>query len=234
MRDTHLVLIEGPVGAGKSTTAELLAERMQATNMNVAQLHGFDPSHPIRTRCERSARRLMENGALEVSPRDPQDATLHTAPQWAALSRDLRREGRVLIAEGKYFQQCLEYVFLLGATESEIFAEQQRIIAACESSAPLLIYLDSTDRRDTLQRAIEERPDGWLPWLGGFLSLHPWAKRAGISGPDVVAAFYEAWAPIERELFARHPHPKLLLTDSHLDWPAAQARIDAFLMGDSP
>lgn len=221
---TRLILIEGPVGAGKSTLAEWVGEHLRARGREVEQPHGFDPDHAITTRCERRARahgRGEDLGELVV---DETDELVFTAPQWEQLAR--APSDTIFVFEGKYFQQCLEYPRHLGADADVVLSEQRRIVSAIAPLRPVLIYLGTSDLLGQIARVAKVRPPEWLGWLGGFFARHPWSMA---NGTDTVEAFYSAWEPLERELVRAHPEPKLELLDSHLDWERARERIATFL-----
>ena len=225
---TQLVLIEGPVGAGKSTIAEWVARHLRARGRDVEQPHGFDPAHPIRTLCEQRARTHSRGEDLGELVHDEHDEEVYTAPQWTRMVDALCDGDRVLVAEGKYFQQCLEYPRHLGASDQAVLREQSRIIEAIRPAAPVLIYLGSSDVAAQIRRVASQRPESWLEWLGGFFALHPWSRGRG---SESVFEFYEAWSSFEAHLVREHPAPKLELLDSHEDWDAARDRIAAFLEG---
>ena len=228
--DSRLILFEGPVGAGKSTTCELLGERLRARGKTARDWFGFDVDHPITTRCERLARRYL-GGEEDVGPPtlDPRDETLFTAPRWARFAEELAAGEGMALVEGKYFQQCLEYLFLAGAGREAIRHQQAAIAEAMAPARPRLIYFRVSDPVAHRASVVAERPEGWPAALGGFFALHPWARDRGLEGADAFHAFYEVWAPIEAELFEFHPGPKLALEDAHRDRAAAWVAIERFL-----
>jgi len=232
MSQTRLVLFEGPVGAGKSTSCANLGERLRALGIPATDWFGFTPDHPIETRCERLARRAFGGETdVEPPPLDPDDERLFTAPQWARFAEALSRGDALALVEGKYLQQCLEYPYLCGATRAQLFAVQDAIVDAMAPAHPRLIYFELSDPAAHRAEVVAERPDAWPAALGGFFALHPWAQRRGLTGADAFHAFYDHWLGLETVLVARHRGPKLIVRDAHLDRAAARERIDAFVGG---
>lgn len=227
---TRLVLLEGPVGAGKSTTGRLLAERLRARGVLARSWFGFDPDHPIQTRCEKIARRIFggEEG-VALPSLDPVDELVFTAPQWARLAEELAVGDEVLVVEGKYFQQCLEYPRLLGASVETLHQMQDAIVRAMAPARPRLIHFAPTDRVAHRARVVAERPPSWPAALGGLFGRHPWGRAHGVDGEAAFHAFYDEWDPIELALAERHDGPRLTLVDADLDRDAAWRAIDDFV-----
>lgn len=230
MIEARLVLLEGPVGAGKSTTGRLLAERLRERGVLTRDWFGFDPEHPIQTACEKTARRFF-GGEVDVAlpALDPADPLVFTAPQWARLAATLAAGEEVLVVEGKYFQQCLEYPRLLGASVDDLHAMQDAIVRAMTPARPHLVAFAPTDRAAHRARVVAERPATWPGALGGMFARHPWGRSRGLDGEAAFHAFYDEWAPLETTLVERHDGPTLTLVDAHLDREAAWRSIDAFL-----
>jgi len=224
----HFVLLEGTVGSGKSTTGEKLAARFAGAGADARYWFGFDPEHPIDTRVHDVARGWSATGSIEIPANDPSDERVYTAPQWARLAARAREEEATLVLEGKYFQQCLEYLYLLGAGNAAIFAEQDRIVDAITPASPALVYFAHTDRRAHRELTVAQRPESWVPWLGGILAAHPWGIARGLSpGLATFHAFYDEWAAIERELFERHRGAKLEVIDAYVDRDRAARELEA-------
>ena len=226
----RLILLEGPVGAGKSTTGELLAERLTDRGQPARYWFGFDPDHPIATRCERYAR-LVFGGDQDTPPPalDPSDEHVFTAPQWARFCDALAEGDEIAVVEGKYFQQCLEYPYLLGASAEEVRALQAEIAAAMAPAEPRLIAFEVSDPAAHRAAVIAERPPHWPAALGDFFARHPWGRRSGVDGAEAFHAFYDDWAPIEATLIEAHPGPTLRLLDAGSDRDTAWDAIEDFL-----
>lgn len=219
----RLILIEGPLGAGKSTTAEWLASTLRAAGHPTRHHHEHAPDHPIRMKVTQRARAWGE-GELDVTPLDEADEEVFTAPQWAALADEAARGAETLVLEGKLIQLGLMYPLLLGASGATLRAEAARQRAAIEVARPLLVYLDPRDRAAHRARTIASRPEGWVPWLGGFFAQHPFAR--GLDPVDAFHAVLDAWEPYERELALAHPR-RVVIADPYVDWEATQRAIGA-------
>lgn len=226
----RLILLEGPVGAGKSTTGELLAERLCEQGRDASYWFGFRPDHPIATRCECFARLVFGGDTVTEPPAlDRGDERVFTGPQWARFATQLAEGESIAVVEGKYFQQCLEYPYLLGASADEVRALQTEIATAMAPAAPRMIAFEVSEPSSHRAAVVAERPPTWPEVLGGFFARHAWGQRSGVTGAEAFEAFYDEWAPLEADLIERHPGPTLRLRDARDDRDAAWGAIDDFL-----
>ena len=212
---SRLILIEGMIGAGKSTTAATLATRLADRGTAArAYLESAD-DHPIRTRAVDLLR-----GAGEA--RDP---AVYALDQWAALAGRCQSGQETIILEGAFLQNSVMPAFIEDAPIEDVRTAFARIEAYIAPLRPLLVYLRPSDTARAVQQVHRARGDPWSSSNLAFVSDSPWARRRSVRGQAAVIALYRAWEPVVDELLALYSSPTLLLIDPQDDWEGALQRI---------
>jgi hypothetical protein len=213
----RLILVEGMIGSGKTTTAGYLADWLARRGEEVRAFDEGAADHPIRTR------RVDE---LLAAPA-PGDPGAYSAGQWRRLAERCLRDDQTIILESVFLQNSVMPAFIDGApvaAVTDICAEIQRQAAPAE---PFLIYLRPTDIAAAIARVHETRGEPWSSRNVAYVQDCPWARRRNLRGRDAVVRLYQAWDPVVSELFDRYPFPKLMVPDPHHDWPASLHAICA-------
>ena len=217
MAAPRLILIEGMIGSGKTTTAEHLGAWLSRRGEDVRTFDEGAADHPIRTR------RVDE---LLAAPA-PGDPDVYSASQWRRLAERCRHSGQTIILESIFLQNSVMPAFIDGApaaTVTEICAEIQRQAAPAE---PFLVYLRPADIAAAITRTHRARGEPWSSRNLAFVQDSPWARRRGLRGRDAVVGLYQAWEPVAARLFDQYPFGKLMVPDPQHDWPAALRVIRA-------
>ena len=217
MAAPRLILIEGMIGSGKTTTAGYLADWLARRGEDVRAFDEGAADHPIRTR------RVDE---LLAAPA-PGDPGVYSARQWRRLAKQCLRDRQTVILESVFMQNSVMPAFIDGApaaTVTEICAEIQRQMAPAE---PFLVYLRPADIAAAIARMHQTRGDPWSSRNVAYVQDCPWARRRNLRGRDAVVRLYQAWEPMVSRLYDRYPFPKLMVPDPQHDWPAALQAICA-------
>jgi len=213
----RLILVEGMIGSGKTTTAERLADWLSRRGEDVRAFDEGAADHPIRTR------RVDELLAAPV----PGDPDVYSAGQWRRLAERCLRDGQTIILESVFLQNSVMPAFIDDApvaTVTEICTEIQRQAAPAE---PFLVYLRPTDIAAAIARVHQARGEPWSSRNVAYVQDCPWARRRNLRRRDAVIRLYQAWEPVATQLYDRYPFPKLMVPDPQHDWPAALHRICA-------
>ncbi len=208
----RLILFEGMIGAGKSTTAERLAARLTEAGENVRAFLEFAEDHPIRTK-----------GADRARLVDLPGADAYAASQWDVLAARCASGSPTVILESAFLQNSVMPYFIDDcslAVVQEVFAD---IAARVAPAMPLLVYLRPTDIAEAIRRVHAERGEPWSSRNYSFVSACAWAHRRGLVGQQAVIELYRAWEPVVDDLLAAVE--SVVIVDPQRDWDGALNRV---------
>jgi thymidylate kinase len=219
----QLILVEGMIGSGKTTTATRVGDWLARRGENARVFCECAADHPIRTKAED---RLRASASLQAAG-PPGSPGAYAADQWRRLAERCLRDRQTIILESSFLQNSVMPAFIDGApagTIDEIFTTIQRQVAPAE---PLLVYLRPADIGAAIARIYRTRGEPWSSRNVAFVENSPWARRRNLHGQDAVVRLYQAWEPIVTQLYSRYPFAKIMVTDPQLDWQGTLTRICA-------
>lgn len=225
----RLILIEGMIGAGKSTIAGRLTSLLADQGEDVHAFHEFAEDHPIRTKAVDRLRAAYpdQRPAPEDAGRDgrARDRGVYAVEQWGRLAELCRTGRRTVVLESTFLQNSVLPAFVNGAPAAkcaELCARIQRQLAPAE---PLLVYLRPTDVAAAIDRVHDVRGEPWSSWNTATMAASPWAHGRNLHGRNAVVEFYLAWEKVARDLYERYPFAKILIDDPQDRWDAALSAI---------
>ena len=229
MIDTHLVLIEGLPGSGKSTTAHLLAAEITHSGNDCQCFLEWDADHPIPIGDDSAL------GKVIASSREREPSVLQ---QWQHIAQVARSQEIVTVMESRFWQTSVMLMYIAGMPKEDVLASNQCVITAIQALKPVMIYFAIDDPKMFARRTIQLKEEewqrsgiqgGWAQHLYDAFDTQPWFTQRGLSGMEGMLAFWEEWARVSEELYARLPFPKIMIRNPHEDWPAAMKQMRDFL-----
>ncbi len=235
MGAARLILIEGMIGSGKTTTAVRVGDWLARQGENARVFLEGDADHPVRTRAEDRLR-----AAADLRPAGPPGSPAggpaggspggYPSDQWRRLAERCLRGRQAIILEGSFLQNSVMPPFIDGAPERAVSETFTAIVREVAPAGPLLVYLRPADAGAAIARIHRVRGEPWSSRNVAFVEASPWARRRNLRGLDAVVGLYQAWEPVVTRLYSRYPFPKVVVTDPQHDWQAALARICACII----
>jgi len=226
---TKLILLEGPPGSGKTTTARKIAEWLDDGGFACQCFYEWSPDHPIPIGDD------LHLGEVIRSSIDREGEVLQ---MWKRFSTDAETKDRITVMESRFWQTSLMLMYAAGSPLNSILESNRRVVNAIRALNPVLIYFAVDPLREFVQRTIQIKEAEWqagqIPgtWAGHIFSAFeglPWFQQRGLAGQEGFIQFLEDWFTVSNELFAQFPCRKLEIHNPHHDWSASMGTIQHFL-----
>jgi hypothetical protein len=215
----RLVIVEGIMGSGKSTTMRFIAKRLQESGAEAQPVHERTDPHPVRATDE-----------LEHWFEPWRDATAAQLAQralarWSAFVESIRTGVAVVVMDGQLFHGDLTHLLLMEAEPALISNYVQAVAAAIASLDPFVLYFWQEDVDKAIRTVCAERGDEWVAYQVNWKLAAPYCVRRGFAGLDGLIALYRDYRRMTDHLFEQLPIAKLAIENSERDWPAHEKRI---------
>ncbi len=214
----RLVIVEGIMGSGKSTTTLNLAQRLETSGIPALGItEGVNP-HPIRFDWD-----------VPWSDMPPTELAQSSITKWRSYVDSSLSLNRVLIVDGQLFHGNLTSLLLLDGGMDLIGAYCRDVVGVIKPLRPLLIYLRQDDV-DTAIRAIsKQRGENWVNYQVDWKLGSPNARRRGLVGLDGRIVLYREYRALTDRLFAALDIPKISIETSRHEWAKYDDIIDRAL-----
>ncbi len=226
---TKLILIEGPPGSGKSTSARVLAEEISATGQACRFFYEWAEDHPIPIGDDLQLKQVIST-ALE------REAAM--LEMWKEFARARQAEEQVTIIESRFWQTSAMLMYIAGQPLEAVLESNRQVIEAVQSLNPVLIYFAVDDQKAFAERTIHIKNEEWRQaglkevWeqhLYDAFDGQKWFTQRGLSGRAGWQALLEEWAGVAAQLYDQAPFPKIKIRNPHNDWPLAMRQMRSFL-----
>jgi hypothetical protein len=207
-----LVVIEGIMGSGKSTTMRRVAQALEAANRVALAVHERADPHPVRATDELQNwfEPWLETSADRLAGR--------AIARWRDFADEVRRGAAVPVLDGQLFHGDLTNLFLMEASFDDMAAYCETLAQIIGPLRPLVVYL----RQDDVARAVRivgaERGEAWVKYQVDWKLKGPYAVRRKLAGLEGLIALYQDYRRITDALFERLGLDKMAIENSGREW----------------
>ncbi|MDM0030275.1 hypothetical protein [Variovorax saccharolyticus] len=207
-----LVIIEGIMGSGKSTTMRFVAKALEDAGRPALAVHERADPHPVRATDE------LQHWFEPWRESTAEQLAARAISRWRSFAQTVRLGAAVPVLDGQLFHGDLTNLFLMEASFYEIAAYCESLAQLVGPLQPLVVHL----RQESVERAVRtvcaERGEAWVKYQVDWKLKGPYAVRRNLVGLDGLIALYQDYRLMTDALFDRLTLDKMVIENSERDW----------------
>jgi len=215
----RLVIVEGIMGSGKSTTMRFITKSLQNANRQALTIHERTDPHPVRATDE------LEHWFQPWLDTTPSMLAARSVARWASLAETSQADDAVRVMDGQLFHGDFTNLFLMEADAANLADYAEAVAAAIAPLNPLVVYFRQEDVERAIRAVCAERGADWVAYQVNWKLAAPYSTRRGLVGLEGLIAVYRDYRRLTDELFEFLPLDKLAIENSQQDWPVYQQLI---------
>ncbi|MGI8856266.1 MAG: hypothetical protein ACR2JW_10985 [Thermomicrobiales bacterium] len=226
MRDTRFIFVEGIMGAGKTTAAEFLTNRLHRNGIAAR----FLPEGPTTSQ---RAHPLRVGPTLSPVRTAWYDITIEeyvalSLEKWRAFSNAAEASAPITVCDGLLFHGNMTDLLLMDAEPQVLHRYVTAVVESIACLNPTLIYLRHADVAHALRAVCDERGSEWEAMQVAWKVGSPYGVRRSLQGFEGLTALYQRYGATCDDLYARLVLPKVAVVRDG-DWARGYGDILAFL-----
>jgi hypothetical protein len=215
----RLVIVEGIMGSGKSTTMRFIAKHLQEAGRPAVHIHERTDPHPVRATDE------LEHWFEPWRDATPEDLANRALARWTAFVENTQSNAEIPVLDGQLFHGDLTHLLLMEADTALIFDYIRKLTAVTTPLNPFVLYFWQEDVEEAVRTVCAERGPEWIDYQVNWKLKAPYCVRQGFVGLDGLISLYRDYRRLTDGLFQELPLAKLAIENSERDWPAYERRI---------
>lgn len=211
-----LVLVEGLPGSGKSTTAQWLADQMQAQGRAARWVYEQEVPHPVL-------------GPTPAPTGSWKEFLGHRLAGWARFVAAVQTSATATVVESTFLQASAMAMLWRGLDPDTVLAFVDRVADLVRPLDPALVHFVEPDPDAAFRRTCDARGMAWtLHHLAAFEGSE-WARAQRRGGMDGLLAYWREHEAICVAAVPRVGLRTLRVGPDTGDWAARRRRIAEFL-----
>ena len=173
----RLVIVEGIMGSGKSTTMRFIARNLRDSGLPALPLHERTEPHPVRATDE------LEHWFEPWRDTTPQLLASRALVRWTAFVEATQRDSPISVMDGQLFHGDLTHLLLMDADSALISDYVSALAAIIAPLNPFVLYLWQKDVGHAIRTVCTERGSEWIVvFVSEYFDGVPWLERVYQAG----------------------------------------------------
>jgi len=224
----RLVIVEGIMRSGKSTTAQCIATRLERAGRPAQAVTETTRPHPVRATDGLSH---WYQPWLDITSAGLAERSLI---KWQGFVAATQTRATAHVLDGQLFHGDLTNLILMDAGSAAITQYTQAVEDIVRPLTPLLVYFYQENVDQAIRTIANERGQEWVKYQVNWKLQAPYSRRLGLEGLDGLIALYRDYRALTDQLYAGLGLAKLAIENSRRAWGAYCQRIMQELLGDQP
>ncbi len=217
----RLVIFEGIMGSGKSTSTRWLGQRLAARGIDAAIQTERQYPHPLR------ATDFAGEWFQPWLDMTAEDIARRRLDLWATFVQQALASQTVYVVDGQLFHGDLTNMFLMNMPPEAIAQNVQALAEIIRPLQPLLVYYHQTDVDRAIRLTAAERGEELgVRYQVDWKLKYAYAVDQNLAGLDGLSSLYVDYRALTDSLFAQLTIDKIAIENSARDWPAYYARVE--------
>jgi hypothetical protein len=214
----RLVVVEGIMGSGKSTTVQYIASYLLSRNLPAEPVTEIVNPHPVRATDDLSH---FYQPWIDVTAPELAERSL---AKWRRFVELTRARETLPVVDGQMFHGDLTNLFVMDLGLDAIVCYSRALEDIVRPLGPLLVYLYQDDVEQAIRTIAARRGPDWVKYQVDWKLQAPYCRRLGLSGLEGLIALYKDYRALTDDLYAKLGLAKVAIESSGQTWPAYYER----------
>jgi hypothetical protein len=192
----RLVIVEGIMGSGKSTTARWIAANLERAHQPAQPVTELTRPHPVRATDELAH---WYQPWLDAKPAELAERSL---TKWRGFVASDTGEA-ITILDGQLFHGDLTNLFLMDAGSAAIVEYVQAVEETIRPLTPFLVYFYQRDVGQAIRAIAALRGPEWVAYQVNWKLQAPYSRRLGLAGLEGLIVLYKDYRAVLRQKVVR-------------------------------
>lgn len=180
-----LVVIEGIMGSGKSTTMRFVAKAIEETGRPAFGVHERADPHPVRATDE------LQHWFEPWRDSTAEQLANRAISKWRSFTEEVQPGSSVPVLDGQLFHGDLTNLFLMEASFDELTAYCENLAQLIRPLRPLVVYLRQENVELAVRTISAERGEAWVRYQVDWKLKGPYAVRRNLVGLEGLITLYQ-------------------------------------------